>query len=399
MGKRASIALLALSQMLVLALWFSSSAAAPSIRATATFDPLTEALLANAVQIGFVAGSLGSALLALADRIEPRRLYATCALVGAAANLAVIAFVPGSAIWIVLRFITGAMMAGVYPVGIKIAASWANRDRGLLVGILVAALALGSALPHLIAGLTVLPWQWLFAASSVLAVAGAVLVMTIGIGPSYALSGRFRLSAAFDGLRDRPLRLANFGYFGHMWELYAFFVWIGAFALAALSARGIPAADNFASLVAFMAIGSGAISLAGGGWIADRIGRTAFTTVMLALSGTLCALSPLLFDAPVWLLVLAIFLWGVTAAGDSAQFSTAISELSPPERAGTMLTMQTAIGFGLTLITIQLVPIFADWWGWRFALAPLALGPLLGLISMLHLRGLPESVKLAHGRR
>lgn len=399
MGKRASIFWLSVSQMLVLALWFSASAAAPSIRATADLSPLQEALLANAVQIGFVAGSLVSAVLALADRVEPRRLYASCALVGAAANIAVIFFEPGSAIWLVFRFLTGAIMAGVYPVGIKIAASWADRDRGLLVGILVAALALGSALPHLIAAYSTFAWQYLFAASSVLALIGAAIVLTVGVGPQYAMAGAFRFSDAFKGLRSPALRLANFGYFGHMWELYAFFVWSGAFAAAALASRGELAAANLPSLIAFLAIGTGAISLAGGGWIADRIGRTTFTSLMLAGSGLMCLISPLLFSAPLWLLVVAVIVWSIVASGDSAQFSTAISELSEPGLTGTMLTVQTAIGFGLTLVTIQLVPVFAGWWGWQFALVPLALGPLFGLVSMLRLRRLPDSLKLAHGKR
>jgi MFS family permease len=399
MGKRASIFWLSVSQALVLSLWFTASAAAVSIRESATLSALQEALLANAVQLGFVAGSLISALLALADRLEPRRLYAISALIGAAANVAVIFFEPGSAVWLGLRFVTGMIMAGVYPVGIKIAASWATRDRGLLVGILVGALAIGSALPHLIAAVSTLPWRWLFGASSLLAVIGAGVVMTISVGPQYAMAGAFRISDAFSGLRNRALRLANFGYFGHMWELYAFFVWIGSFAGAALAARGEMAAGNLPSLIAFAAIGSGAIGLAGGGWIADRIGRTAFTAIMLAVSGAMCLLSGLMFLAPFWLVVAGVIVWGIAASGDSAQFSTAISELSPPGRAGTMLTMQTAIGFGLTLVTIQLVPVFASWWGWQFALTPLALGPVFGLLSMLRLRALPEAVHMAHGRR
>lgn len=390
---------LSVSQVLVLSLWFSASAAAESIRETATLTAVQEALLANAVQLGFVAGSLVSAILALADRIEPRRLYALSALIGALANVAVVAFEPGSAVWLVLRFVTGMIMAGVYPVGIKIAASWADRDRGLLVGILVAALALGSALPHLIAALTTLPWRWLFAASSVLALIGAGMVLSVGIGPQYAKAGSFRLGDAFKGLRNQPLRLANFGYFGHMWELYAFFVWIGAFAGAALSSRGEAAAANLPSLIAFAAIGSGAISLAGGGWIADRIGRTAFTAIMLATSGAMCLVSGFLFFAPLWLIVVAVVVWGIAASGDSAQFSTAITELSPHGRAGTMLTLQTAIGFALTLVTIQLVPVFASWWGWQFAMMPLAIGPAFGLVSMLRLRRLPEAVNMAHGKR
>lgn len=399
MGKRASIFWLSLSQVLVLSLWFSASAAAASIRESATLTALQEALLANAVQLGFVAGSLVSAVLALADRLEPRRLYAASALVGAIANVAVVAFEPGSAVWILMRFITGMIMAGVYPVGIKIAASWADRDRGLLVGILVAALAIGSALPHLIAAVTTLPWRWLFGASSALALIGAGLVLVVDVGPQYAKAGVFRLGDAFHGLTDRPLRLANFGYFGHMWELYAFFVWVGAFGAAALAARGELAASNLPSLIAFAAIGSGAFSLVGGGWIADRIGRTAFTSIMLAVSGAMCLLSGLLFLAPLWLILIGVIVWGIAASGDSAQFSTAITELSPKGRSGTMLTLQTAIGFALTLVTIQLVPVFAGWWGWQYALTPLAVGPAFGLVSMLRLRRLPEAVNMAHGKR
>lgn len=398
-SKGVSIGLLAISCVAVLSLWFAASVITPVLIAEYGIAPGRAAMLTTAVQIGFVAGSLTSAVLGLADRLDPRRLYCVCALLGAAANAGFLFVEPGSAVSILLRFATGAIMAGVYPVAMKLAVSWAKRDAGLLVGTLVGALTIGSALPHLFAFAGSLDWRVVMKTASLAAAFGALLVLAVGIGPGYRNSGRFDPQAAFAALRHRPLRLANFGYFGHMWELYAVWAWLGAYIAASFAESGVANAPSLARLVAFAAIGFGATGAFAGGYIADRVGRTALTIGALAVSGFCCiAAGPLFGAAPALVIALAL-VWGVSVIADSAQFSTGVAELSEPGTQGTMLTMQTAIGFAITVITVQGLPAWVALVGWQWAFLPLAAGPAFGIVAMARLRGLPEAVRMAHGKR
>ncbi|NIR58071.1 MAG: MFS transporter, partial [Gammaproteobacteria bacterium] len=241
-GRSASVVLIATSQVLAMALWFSASAVLPALRQEVELSPAMASLFTSAVQMGFVVGTLVSAVLGLADRVDPRRLIGVAALSGALANASILLAEPGSWTVVSLRFLTGVTMAGVYPVGIKLVASWARGDMGLLVGLLVAALTLGSASPHLFhalggfgdrAAVTLgtLDWRWTLGAASVSAIVGAALIQAAGVGPNLSRASRFDPRAALHGLRDRALRLANLGYLGHMWELYAMWTWIGVFLL------------------------------------------------------------------------------------------------------------------------------------------------------------------------
>jgi MFS family permease len=402
-----SLALLALAEVFALSLWFSATAVIPALRRSFEISGFTASLYSSAVGAGFVAGTLLSALLALADRLDPRRLIALAALVAAAANAAILVVGPVSAGTIALRFVTGMCMAGLYPVGMKIAATWARGDMGLLIGALTAAVTLGTASPQLFNALGGVDWRFTIALTSALTVASAALIGFVRLGPGYAAlaagprARAFRPELAARAWTDKALRLANFGYFGHMWELYVMWAWIGLFLDASFAAwAGDGAAvERWAALGAFAVIAAGAAGCFGGGWIADRIGRTAFTSIMMTVSG-LCTLTVgLLFGLdPVWIVLLGL-VWGFTIVADSPQFSSSIIELSDPETTGTMLTMQTCIGFLLTLVAIHLMPPLVAALGWRYAFMPFAVGPAFGVWAMLRLRARPEAVRIAGGRR
>src|SRR6185503_7762767 len=271
----------------------------------------------------------------------------------------------------------------------------------LAIGILIGALTVGSAVPYLIRGLTNLPWRHVLLAASLLAIAGGVVVWTfVREGPHRFPSARFDVRMAGAVFCDRAPRLACFGYLGHMWELYAMWAWIGPFLAASLEARGGGSyAGLNASAATFLVIAIGALGCWIGGWASDRWGRTALTMIAMAASG-ICALAiGLTFGAAPALTLLVAGVWGITVIADSAQFSTAVTELSPPAYVGTALTTQTCVGFAITIASIWLIPAVAQLVGWRWGFAALAPGPLLGIAAMARLRGLPESLRLAGGRR
>ncbi len=399
--KRRAIALLSLAQVLALSLWFSGTAVMPGLRAAFALDDLGATMLTSAVQAGFILGTLVSALLGLADRIEPRRFFCASAALAALANAALLLPVPEPALAFAARLLTGMCMAGIYPVGMKLAASWAERDLGLLVGLLVGALTFGSALPHLfVALLGALDWRLVIVLASASALAAAALIGGVAPGPKLGPAPRFDPEAAFRGFRDPALRLANLGYFGHMWELYALWAWIAVFLQASfVSALPEATALQWARYGGFVTIAAGAVGCLAAGWYADRLGRTFVTALALAVSGACCLASVFVFGAAPWLLFLLCIVWGIAVVADSAQFSASVAELAEKSLVGTMLTVQVCIGFALTLITIHLVPVWAEALGWRYALAPLCLGPAIGIWAMLRLRRRPEAVKLAGGRR
>ena len=399
-SKLGSIALIAVCQVAAMALWFSASSALPSLVAEFHLTPFAQAALTSGVQLGFVIGCLASALLGLPDRFDPRRLFAVSAAIGAVANALLLAVNPASAAAPLLRLVTCVCMAGVYTVGMKLAATWAKGDMGLMVGILVGALTLGSASPHLFNALGGVDWRIPITVSSISAVVAAMLIGLAGIGPNRAAAPRFDPHYVTTAWRDVPLRLANLGYLGHMWELYAMWTWIGVFLDASFAATLAPdRAAMAAKLGAFVTVASGAVGCVAAGFLADRFGRTTLTIAAMAISGSCAATVGLLFGGPAWALVTVCVVWGVTIVADSAQFSASVAELSDPTRVGTMLTLQTALGFTLTLVTIHLMPLWVHGFGWRGAFVPLALGPLVGVIAMARLRARPEALRLAGGRR
>lgn len=401
-----ALALLSLAELLGMSLWFSASAVVPALRDEWHLGETAASWLTISVQLGFVFGTLLSAFLNLPDLISVRYVFAVSALGGALANAAFGAYAHGPRVGIALRFLTGMFLAGVYPPGMKIMATWFQRGRGMALGVLVGALTLGKASPYLVNGLGSADWRINVFFISLLAIVGGLIVLLfVDDGPHALPPARFDWTQAFAVFRNRGLRLASFGYFGHMWELYAMWAWIPVMIRASLAAQHSPVMfarltpAELAEFSSFLIIGCGALGCVGGGLLADRIGRTAVTSWAMAISGTCCLLVGFLFGANPFVLVAVCAVWGVTVIADSPQFSACITELGDRQYMGTALTIQTSIGFLLTSFSIQLVPWFVKLAGWRYAFAILAPGPFLGVLAMLRLRGLPEAAKIAHGKR
>lgn len=397
-GKWAVLGLTGLAVILSLTTWFSATAILPELRAALSLTPQTGAWLTNAVQAGFVAGALISAFLSLADVVPLTRLMALASVAAAFFN-AVPLLDPGPGAVIAARFATGTALALVYPPSLKFIATWFRTGRGLAMGAMVGALTLGSALPHLVRGLgSGFAWQPVIAVCSLASLGAAALFgIVLREGPhSFA---RTKVDPRQIGgiLRDRPVMLANAGYFGHMWELYAMWAWILAYVRAA-TAAGLPVGN--ASLLAFAVIAMGAPGCVLAGWLADRIGRCNTTAIAMATSGTSALLIGFTFGGPLWAFVLVALVWGLTVVADSAQFSAAVTELAEQHLVGSALAFQMGVGFAITIGMIWFIPVLADWLGsWRWTFLALVPGPIAGTWAMLALRRMPAAEHVADGRR
>ncbi|MEO0993774.1 MAG: MFS transporter [Pseudomonadota bacterium] len=382
MAKLRAITVLALAEIAALALWFSSSAVLAEMGAEAGLAEADLAGLTTAVQLGFAGGALGFAVLGFADRFDPRIVFLLSALVAAGANLALLVVPIGGAEAIALRALTGVALAGVYPVGMKIAVGWGTRDRALLVGILVGALTIGSAAPHLVAWIGAgTDWRETVAACSVIAALGGASVLAVGLGPHHARAQKFDPTAISLAWKVPRLRLAIIGYIGHVWELYAFWAWVGVVARLSFERAGSP--DPSASqIIAFVAIAAGGLACVPSGWLADRWGRAPVALACLMLSGGAGLASALAFGGEPWLMAALLILWGVAIVPDSALYSTMVADAAPAERAGSLMTFQNALGFLVTALTVQALPAVAAAGSWPVALALLAVGPALGIWAM-----------------
>jgi MFS family permease len=391
-----ALALLAVTLVLSMTTWFSASAVIPQLRVEWDLSATAAAWLTIAVQLGFVCGALVSSFLNLSDIIPPKHVILGGTLGAATAN-ALVELGDAAGVGIALRFATGFFLAGVYPPALKLMATWFQRDRGVALGILVGAIVLGQAMPHLINGLGGLDWRMVIYATSALTLVGGVITeVAVREGPFPFPKAAFDPTQAWRVFANRGVRLASYGYFGHMWELFAMYAWFLLFFSEALRARGV-SVGSAAAYATFAVISIGALGCWVGGILADRWGRTRTTALMMGASASCCVLVGALFGAPTWLLLLVGLVWGFTVVADSAQFSAMVTELADQSYVGTALTVQLAVGFILTVATIWLIPLTADAFGWRWVFVLLAPGPALGVLAMLRLKSLPESARLAGG--
>ncbi|MFN2632670.1 MAG: MFS transporter [Thermoanaerobaculia bacterium] len=393
-----ALPLLSGAMLLGMSVWFAASASVPAIQKEWGLSAAAAAWLTLAVQLGFVAGTLASALGNLPDVLSARHLFAGSAALAAAVNAAFALWARGPVAGIVLRFLTGFFLAGVYPPGMKILATWFRRGRGMALGILVGALTLGKASPYLVNAVGSREWRPNVLFLSFFALAGGGIVLFFVKDGPYALPrAPFDFGQVRRVFQNRGVRLANFGYFGHMWELYAMWTWAPVMVRASLAARG--SSPALAETAAFVVIGAGAAGCVAAGLLADRIGRTVVTSWAMGISGACCLTIGLFSSGSEALLLAVAAIWGASVVADSAQFSACATELGDPKYMGTALTIQTCVGFLLTMGSIQLIPVLVAHVGWRWAFAALAPGPAFGIWSMLRLRSLPEAVRIAQGRR
>ena len=384
-GQWGTLVLLATAELLGMSLWFAASAVAPQLAARWGLTPGETGWLSTAVQLGFVVGTAGAAILNLADVWPARRYFASAAVLGAAVNAALVV-APNFAVAVACRFLTGVCLAGVYPPAMKMVATWFEARRGFAIGTVVGALTVGKATPYLVhalpgAGVAAV----VLAASSGALLAALLVVVGYRDGPFPFPRRPFSWALAAVVLRERDYRLVLGGYGGHMLELYSYWVWIPAFLSASVAGRGVP--ESAVSVLAFAVIAVGAVGCVWGGVVADRVGYARLTILAMAVSGSCALLTPLVFGRSLAALVPLVLVWGVTVVADSAQFSTLVTRVVPAHAVGTALTLQTSIGFLLTTASIQLVPPVVAAVGWRWAFPMLAVGPALGIAAIRRLPG------------
>ncbi len=377
------LVVLAAAEFLGMTAWFSATAATPALIREYDLDASGASWLTMAVQAGFVAGTLVSALANLPDVINARWLFAMGCAIAAAAN-ALVTVAPSGASAIALRLATGIALACVYPPGMKIAAGWFLERRALALGVIVGALTAGKAFPHLLQAVLG-PEDWrtaLLIASALTIVAGVLVVAVVRDGPHVAATSRFDPHAVTRLFVTPGARQATLGYLGHMWELYGMWTWVSAFATASLAAARVADPNRGGSVVAFLAIVSGTLGCVLAGWLGDRAGKARVAAGAMVVSALCCALTPLAYGTSQAMLIALVSVWGFAVVADSAQFSALVAQYSERDHVGTALTVQTCLGFLLTIVTIRLVPVIAESIGWRWAFLLLTPGPIAGIVAL-----------------
>ncbi|MBW2479705.1 MAG: MFS transporter [Deltaproteobacteria bacterium] len=366
------------SQFAGTSLWFASNAILGDLQGQWGLGTASLSHMTSAVQFGFIVGTLLFAFFTVADRYSPRKVYFACSWLGALANLGLYLLADGLASLLIFRFMTGFFLAGIYPVGMKIAAGWYRQGLGLALGWLVGALVVGTAFPHLIKCLNrSLPWEIVIISVSIISAAGGCLIrLLVPDGPYLVKGTRFNPRALAVIFRSRDLRSASFGYFGHMWELYTVWAFIplllGHYVLASRQALNV-------SWWSFVAIAAGGLGCVAGGLVSKRFGSAAVAFFQLLSSGICCLLTPLMFHAPPGVFLSFLIFWGIVVVGDSPQFSALTAKTAPPELIGSALTIVTSIGFSITIISIQFTNYLVGWLSIQTVFFFLVSGPVVGL--------------------
>jgi MFS family permease len=370
------------SQFAGASLWFAANAVLGDLRLAWRLPDDALGYVTSAVQLGFIAGTLAFAFLAVADRFSPRLVFLACALAGALCNAAALAGPMSLGALAALRFATGFFLAGIYPVGMKIASGWYREELGKALGYLVGALVLGTAFPHLLKGLgQAWPWQGVMLGTSLFAAAGgALMALAVPDDPHLARGAKFDPAALATVFRARGFRASAFGYFGHMWELYAFWAFVPVALAARLHAPAVPAWS-------FAVIAAGTLGCVAGGMASLRVGSARVAGAQLGASGLCCLASPFLFQAPLPVFLAFLLFWGVAVVGDSPQFSALNAANAPRDRVGSALTIVNCIGFSLTIPAIQLLNALAATVSIQYLFLLLAPGPALGLLALRPLSG------------
>ena len=389
------LSLLATAELLGMSLWFAGSAVASQLAASWSLTSSETGWLTTIVQLGFVCGTATAALLNLADVLPSRWYFAVAALIGAIANAGLVVS-GGFAAALALRFVTGFSLAGVYPPAMKMASTWFRARRGLAIGTVVGALTVGKATPYLVHALPNAGAATVILTASVSAIVASLLVAIWYIDGPYPFPPRqFSWGLVRTVFERREWRLATGGYLGHMFELYSFWTWIPLFIAASVAAEGVARSNRVDALISLIAFGTIAIGGAGcvwGGLAADRRGRERLVMLAMAVSGSCALLIPFAFGQSLWILAPLAWAWGFFVIADSAQFSALVTESVPPHAVGTALTVQTSLGFLLTMVSIQLIPPLVAVVGWRWVFPILAIGPALGIAAIRRLVGVRRTL-------
>jgi len=372
-----------ISQFAGTSIWFAGNAIIGDLQMEWELPVSSLGYVTSSVQLGFISGTLFFAFFLISDRFSPRLVFFISSVLGAAANIGVIFFSDGLSSLLVFRFVTGFFLAGIYPVGMKIAAGWYKHGLGAVLGYLVGALVLGTAFPHLLKSLEYsFEWESVVLSVSVISITGGLLMlMFVPNGPFLSKGTKFNPRAIYIIFKSKALRQAALGYFGHMWELYT--LWAFVPVLLAYYTRGFDNAINI-QLWSFLIIGAGGLGCAVGGGVSKKTGSKSVAFYMLLFSGICCLLSPLIYNIPPWGFLLYLLFWGVVVAGDSPQFSALVALSAPKDYVGSALTIVTSIGFLITIFSIEFIDTLSSTIKVKYLMLFLVPGPLFGLISLLY---------------